>query len=110
MRIISVSPCKHFDCSNRNSFGYCKTTVCINEHYQQEQWGSPSTTNKSESVVKKPQTNADRIRAMSDEELAKSIARIAMCVDCKIKNPTCTLPISNCEKSWLEWLKQEADI
>ena len=54
-------------------------------------------------------TNADRIRAMSDEELAKSIARIAMCVDCKIKNPTCTLPISNCEKSWLEWLKQEAD-
>ena len=55
------------------------------------------------------QTNADRIRAMSDEELAKSIARIAMCVDCKIKNPTCTLPISNCEKSWLEWLKQEAE-
>ena len=54
MRIISVSPCRHFDCSNRNSFGYCKTTVCINEHYQQEQWGSPSTTNKSESVVQKP--------------------------------------------------------
>ena len=36
--------CLHYDCSNRNSFGYCKTTVCINEHYQQEQWGLQSTT------------------------------------------------------------------
>lgn len=51
MRTMSGSPCLHYDCSNRNSFGYCKTTVCINEHYQQEQWGLPSTKNKTESVV-----------------------------------------------------------
>lgn len=38
MRTMSGSPCLHYDCSNRNSFGYCKTTVCINERYQQEQW------------------------------------------------------------------------
>lgn len=30
---------------------------------------------EDESVVKKPQTNADRIRAMTDEELANFIAR-----------------------------------
>lgn len=54
MRTMSGSPCLHYDCSNRNSFGYCKTTVCINEHYQQEQWGSPSTTNKSESIELPP--------------------------------------------------------
>lgn len=54
MGTMSGGPCQHFDCSNRNSFGYCRTTACINEHYQQEQWGSPLTTNKSESVVKKP--------------------------------------------------------
>ena len=51
MRTMSGSPCLHYDCSNRNSFGYCKTTVCVNEHYQQEQWGSQSTTNKSDSAV-----------------------------------------------------------
>ena len=73
MRTMSGGPCLHYDCSNRNSFGYCKTTVCINEHYQQEQWGSQPTTNKSESVVIKQQTNADRIRSMNDEELAKFI-------------------------------------
>ena len=38
MRTMSGGPCLHYDCSNRNSFGYCKTTACINEHYQQEQW------------------------------------------------------------------------
>ena len=51
MRTMSGSPCLHYDCSNRNSFGYCKTTVCINEHYQQEQWGSQSTKNKTDSSV-----------------------------------------------------------
>lgn len=27
--------CKHFDCSNRTSQGYCRTTVCIHPHYSQ---------------------------------------------------------------------------
>lgn len=95
---MSGRPCLHYGCSNRNSFGYCKTTVCINEHYQQEQWGSPSTTNKSESVVKKSQTNADRIRAMSDEELVKHLA-------CQWKE--CKNMGIDCDKCLLEWLKQE---
>lgn len=34
-----AAPCEHQDCSNRNSLGYCTTTVCINEQYKQEQWG-----------------------------------------------------------------------
>jgi len=51
MRTMNGGFCLHYDCSNRNSFGYCKTTVCINEHYQQKRWGLQSTTNKSESVV-----------------------------------------------------------
>lgn len=25
--------CKHFDCSNRTSQGYCRTSVCINPNY-----------------------------------------------------------------------------
>ena len=70
MRTMSGSPCRHYDCSNRNSFGYCKTTVCINEHYQREQWGSPSTTSKSESVVIKQQTNA------------ADVVEVVRCKDC----------------------------
>lgn len=40
-------------------------------------------------------TNADRIRAMTDEELAEWL-----------DNNTCQFPIY---KDWLEWLRQEAD-
>lgn len=112
MRTMSGSPCQHYDCSNRNSFGYCKTTVCINEHYQQEQWGSQSTTNKSESAVIKQQTNADRIRAMTDEELAEFM--IEGCYDREC--PDILFPADTpfpkdasnerCRKCWLDWLKQ----
>ena len=105
MGTMSGSPCLHYDCSNRNSFGYCKTTVCINEHYQQEQCGLPSTTNKSKSVVIKPQTNADRIRDMSDEKLAEWIALRANCDDCPCDRAAC---YARCASAWLDWLKQEA--
>lgn len=113
MRTMSGSPCLHYDCSNRNSFGYCKTTVCINEHYQQEQWGLPSTTNKTESVVIKQQTNADRIRAMSDEELAGFISVMSSCNGCKAKASKTAHPClglyEGCKGNWLDWLKQEVE-
>lgn len=47
----------------------------------------------------KPQTNADRIRAMSDEELVQWVG-----LDSCPKDAECTLPV-NCEKCWLGWLK-----
>lgn len=107
MRTMGGGPCLHYDCSNRNSFGYCRTTVCINEHYRQEQWGSPITTNKSERVVKKPETNADRIRSMTDEELAEWMAKY-----CERKTVFCPNfgahdCQESCEQCWLDWLKQE---
>ena len=113
-------PCLHYDCSNRNSFGYCKTTACINEHYQQEQYGLPSTTNKCESVVIKQQTktNGDKMRAMSDEELAKIIGENIDCKICKKmanNNGLCPGSIINipgeldCYDVWLKWLKKEVE-
>lgn len=105
MKIMSGSPCLHYDCSNRNSFGYCKTTVCINERYQREQWGLPSTTNKSESVVIKQQTNADRIRAMTDEKLAEFLKSIVQSMSLPIAY---ILPNTFIE-SWLDWLRQEVE-
>ena len=56
----------------------------------------------------KPQTNADRIRAMSDEELAEWIGKVTeggygMCApghyDCTGKD--------SCAPCWLEWLREE---
>ena len=47
-----------------------------------------------------PITNADRIRAMSDEELVRWVG-----LDSCPKDAVCTLPV-NCEKCWLDWLRQ----
>ena len=59
--------------------------------------------------VKKPQTNADRIRAMSDEELATFISEIAN--ECEI-NTECNQHCYGCDieycvhESCLKWLQQ----
>lgn len=50
-----------------------------------------------------PVTNADRIRAMTDEELAHYINESTG--DCP-SNSKCQ---KNCDKCWLDWLKQEVD-
>ena len=68
----------------------------------------------------KPQTNADRIRAMSDEELANNLMQFSD-LDCRIgfcKNrPECDvlldteegIPEERCVGCLLEWLQQLAE-
>lgn len=73
-------PCP-FPCMNKTEFGYCKTTVCLY---------APTIR-----VTSTPKTNADRIRAMTDEELAEWL-----------DNNTCRFPIYKC---WLDWLKKEEE-
>ena len=51
-------------------------------------------------------TNADRIRAMSDEELSVWIAGISECPACPKGGTECDA--WTCDGAWLEWLKQEA--
>lgn len=59
-----------------------------------------------EALKPKPITNADRIRAMSDEELAKWISsRKETCPP--IKEWKCSW--KSCHECWLEWLKKEVD-
>lgn len=50
-------------------------------------------------------TNADKIRAMSDEELAALLANTNG--DFPPNTPREGLPINLCERWWLDWLKQE---
>lgn len=102
MRTMSGGPCTHYDCTNRNAFGYCKTTACINQDYSTE-W-IESTANKSYQVVSKPVTNADWIRSMTDEELAGRMITI-MQGWCPRKASDC---VATCKECLLGWLKQEA--
>lgn len=51
-----------------------------------------------------PVTNADKIRAMNDEELAKVMERMLGCPvtgDCKKM-------LEDCNDCWLDWLQQPA--
>lgn len=53
---------------------------------------------------KQPQTNADRIRAMSDEELAELLSDDERA--CPPRHRNCRKHITECGGCWLEWLKQ----
>jgi hypothetical protein len=102
-----VHPCDK-PCGNKTASGYCATTACINP-----QFSNIGTTHYGQGVQKRIITNADRIRAMSDEELAKWLERIRMCCStdlCGRKCPFREVCYSNAEapKETLDWLKQEA--
>ena len=65
-------------------------------------------------IDRKPLRNADRIRAMSDEELAGWLERIRLCCTTDLCGRSCPFAevcYSNAEapKETLDWLKQEAE-
>ena len=53
---------------------------------------------------KESMTNADKIRVMTDEELAYFLFVNVDCFACKMHAPNCSI---DCERQMLEWLKQE---
>ena len=56
-------------------------------------------------AAKRKMTNADRIRAMTDEELAKWLVR----VEAQILRIQPMLDRFALEKDWLEWLQKECE-
>ncbi len=55
-----------------------------------------------------PMTSADRIRNMTDEELAERISRMAHCVYCPVKcGIFCTE--EECKAKWLSWLRSPVE-
>lgn len=55
-----------------------------------------------------PQTNADRIREMSDEELAEKMSRMAHCLYCPVRcGIFCT--DDECKAKWLSWLRSPVE-
>lgn len=51
-------------------------------------------------------SNADRIRAMTDEELAEFFT---FCDSCVIFKDECRTKGYACKQRWLDWLKEEVD-
>lgn len=95
-------------------------SICLNcEHKRYCATGihQPQTdcvvTGCSRFEQKATQTNADRIRAMSDEELAEFFGSLPCCPPGEDIKELC-YPLDSCEgtdlqkKCWLDWLKQEA--
>ena len=64
-------------------------------------------------IVEKKETNADRIRNMSDEELAETIHSISCNATeistCKEECLKCEQPDSYCVRKIMEWLQSEAE-
>jgi hypothetical protein len=57
-------------------------------------------------VVEKPQTNADRIRSMTDEELAEVL--FGSCIE-HMGVEECSHPEEACKSCVLEWLREESE-
>lgn len=87
-----LNPCDK-PCGNKTASGYCATTACINPQYS-----NIGTAHYGQGVQKRIITYADRIRAMTGEELAEFLG----------ENDS-NFPIGDHKKKWLEWLKQEAN-
>lgn len=102
-----VHPCDK-PCGNKTASGYCATTVCINPQYS-----NLGTAQYGQGVKKRIVTNADRIRSMTDEELAGQISEwnhgdcppIELCP--KRRNESTHYVECTPWKCWLDWLKKE---
>ncbi len=56
-------------------------------------------------------SHGDQLRAMTDEELAKTISENILCESCERMNDGYRPCLGGeiCEEHWLKWLKQEVD-
>lgn len=89
-------------CHDDGDIGFCDK--CYYNHILEEK-GIPPTEYEAKP---KPMTNGDRIRRMTDEELAKFIAPLASCPHCYARRVNIEDCGYDCKKAWLDWLKQEA--
>lgn len=60
-------------------------------------------------AIKPPFTNADHIRAMSDEELAEILTKALFCRTCLARSVCMTNAVDDCTKDHLTWLKRPAE-
>ena len=96
-------------CDNKTVGGFCRTTFCINPTHS-----NIGTAQYGQGVQKQIITNADRIRAMSDEELADWLeTKVWDLPWCNyytlVDDETKKCSKWDCVKCALEWLKQPSE-
>ena len=102
------------DCQMRHENGNCTVIggfctavndpICDGLHSAYDS-GYRAAALRAQQEREHPMTNADRIRAMSDEEMAKLL-------DYKLGCPAagdCTKMSKDCKACWLDWLQKPAD-
>lgn len=89
-----------------------KCNTCQNERYcsdgNHELTRYGCTNNGFAAYV--PQTNADRIRGMTDEELADRIMGYIRCEACEREFHIECNPLMTCRGVWLDWLKSPVEV
>jgi len=90
---------------NQNWWVYCEYDA---SHIPQRFFPYPHEAIEAWNVKGNKQTNADRIRAMSDEELAEFCFRITDDVASYYGGDGYEPEYPVASKGWLDWLKQEA--
>lgn len=93
--------CKECVCSTHSYFSESKAILAWNR--RAPDMGNPATENDHIGEANKMITNADRIRAMSEEELADVVFG-----KCQIYGTKCTELDKNCADCTLAWLCAEA--
>ena len=103
--LAGTAACRY--CSN-NPFAERPPVVC-----------TYATSSTDTVLITGQKTNADKIRSMSDEELAKFLRELTDCVRCTAwdkekhgdvwnQRPCYTGEIP-CKEMWLRWMKEEAE-
>ena len=82
------------NCSNCKNNGTQICSVCCSYQGYADRWEA------------KPKTNADRVRAMSDAELAREFTRLDMFC-CPVSGVNCAKE-PKCQDCFKRWLEQEA--
>jgi len=88
-------------------FGYGEIGLDIHPCRGCEDYDFPEGC-KSNGGCAKPMTNADRIRTMSDEELATRFAGQGFGI-CPPQDKSCLETPPGCYACWLDWLQSPAD-
>lgn len=83
----------------------CKNCANLCNDWCDKVSDSPDENMDRECVHFRQITNADRIRAMSDEEIAKKLQYASGCP----VNGDCIKMYGDCKSCWLDWIRQPAE-
>ena len=87
----------------------CKRCVNLRNDWCDKKHDSPAPELVRDCQYYRAATNADRIRAMTDEELAAWLRVVTACEGCPaVENFDDCRHGKDCEEKWLEWLRREA--